>query len=109
MSKQFTAAAVLLAQGGALDLDDRIERWFDYSSPGYVLLAEVAQRVADRPYRDVLATEIFAPLGMERTFAGSPGDRDDIAHGHGVDGGARPLVGTGQRGHGRRRRLVHHR
>ncbi|MEH0841714.1 serine hydrolase domain-containing protein [Micromonospora sp. CPCC 205711] len=160
VSKQFTATAVLLlAQRGALALDDRIGRWFGaapphwrditlhqllthtsglghwhdhpmidlalrvepddlvrtfqqvpplsapgerwyYSSPGYVLLAQVVERVADRPYRDVLAEQIFAPSGMGDTFAGSPGDRDDIAPGHGPDGAPVPswdldVVGMG--------------
>lgn len=146
VSKQFTAAAVLLlAQRGALDLEDRLGRWFGgspdgwreltlhqllthtsgighwddypeidlgrrvewdellasfqrrpprfapgsrwhYSSPAYVLLAQVAQRVADRPYARLLAEEIFTPSGLERTFAGSPGGRADVAPGHGPDG-----------------------
>ncbi|MFR9777177.1 serine hydrolase domain-containing protein [Micromonospora sp. MS34] len=146
VSKQLTAAAILLlAQRGALDLEDRLGRWFGasppewrdlslhqllahtsgighwhdypeidlarrveweellasfhrrpplfapgarwhYSSPAYVLLAQVAQRVADRPYAQLLAEEIFAPSGMERTFAGSPGGRADVAPGHGPDG-----------------------
>ncbi|WP_199736987.1 serine hydrolase domain-containing protein [Micromonospora solifontis] len=146
VSKQFTAVAVLLlAQRGALDLEDRVGRWFGgsprgwrdltlhqllthtsgighwddypeidlarpvdwdellatfhrrpplfapgarwhYSSPAYVLLAQVAQRVADRPYARLLDEEVFAPSGLERTFAGSPAGRDDIAPGHGPDG-----------------------
>jgi CubicO group peptidase (beta-lactamase class C family) len=146
VSKQFTAAAVLLlAQRGALSLDDQIGRWiggcplswseitlhhlltrtsglghwddypmidlavrvqpaelletfhlvpplftagggWHYSSPGYVLLARVVERVADEPYRDALAGKIFAPLGMADTFAGSPADRQDVARGHGRDG-----------------------
>ncbi|MGW4461628.1 serine hydrolase domain-containing protein [Micromonospora sp. NPDC004704] len=56
-----------------------------YSSPGYVLLAHVVQRAADRPYRDFLTGEIFTPLGMDRTFAGAPGDRADVARGHAAD------------------------
>ncbi|MDI1461279.1 serine hydrolase domain-containing protein [Catellatospora sp. KI3] len=57
-----------------------------YSSPGYVLLAHAVARAADRPYRDVLTQDIFEPLGMADTFVGSPGDRPDIARGHGADG-----------------------
>jgi len=146
VSKQFTAAAVLLlAERGELSLDDPVGRrlggcppawreitlhhllthtsglghWHDfpmidlalrtepaelletfrrvpplfragagwhYSSPGYVLLAHVVQEAAGAPYRDVLAGEIFTPLGMAGTFAGSPGDRADIAGGHDRDG-----------------------
>jgi CubicO group peptidase (beta-lactamase class C family) len=146
VSKQFTAAAVLLlAERGRVSLDDPIDRrlagcppaWSDitvhhllnhtsglghwddhpmidlarrvepaellatfhrvpplfrtgagwhYSSPAYVLLAHVVQGAADRPYRDFLAEEIFSPLGLTGTFAGSPGDRPDIARGHDRDG-----------------------
>jgi CubicO group peptidase (beta-lactamase class C family) len=57
-----------------------------YSSPGYVLLAHVVQRAADEPYRDVLTNAIFAPLQMGDTFAGSPGDRQDVAGGHDRNG-----------------------
>ncbi|MBV1855231.1 beta-lactamase family protein [Catellatospora sp. NEAU-YM18] len=71
-----------------------------YSSPGYVLLAHVVARAADRPYRDVLAQEIFGPLGLADTFAGSPGDRPAVARGHGADGEPLPsyeldVVGMG--------------
>jgi CubicO group peptidase (beta-lactamase class C family) len=60
-----------------------------YSSPAYVLLAHVVQEAADRSYPDFLADEIFTPLGMTATFAGSPGDRADIAQGHDREG--RPI------------------
>ncbi|MEU5791598.1 serine hydrolase domain-containing protein [Micromonospora purpureochromogenes] len=146
LSKQFTAAAVLLlAERGALRLDDPIGRWiggcppswhditlhhllshtsglghwhdypmidlarrvepadlletfysvaplfppgerWHYSSPGYVLLAHVAQRAADEQFRDLLTRTVFAPLQMEDTFAGSPADRADVARGHDRDG-----------------------
>jgi len=149
VSKQFTAAAVLLlAERGRLSLDDPIGRrlggcppawseitlhhllahssglghWHDYpmidlarrvepaellatfhqvpplfrpgagwhySSPAYVLLAHVVQEAAGRPYRDFLAGEVFTPLGLTSTFAGSPGDRPDIAQGHDRQG--RPI------------------
>jgi len=64
-------------------------RWY-YSSPGYVLLAHVVQRVADRPYREVLDEDVFAPLGMTATFAGNPAGRTEVAAGHGTDGGPVP-------------------
>ncbi|WP_433391236.1 serine hydrolase domain-containing protein [Micromonospora sp. KLBMP9576] len=142
ISKQMTAAAVLLlAEHGALDVADPVDRWvpgcppqwrsitlhhllthtsglghwsdypmidlsgpldpdgllerfrrvpplftpgsrWHYSSPGYVLLARAVERAADRPYAEFLAAEIFAPLGMAGSFAGAPGDRDDVAVGH---------------------------
>ncbi|MFJ6198033.1 serine hydrolase domain-containing protein [Micromonospora sp. NPDC092111] len=61
-----------------------------YSSPGYVLLAQVAQRAADGPYHEVLADLVCTPLGMSDTFAGSPGDRHDVADGHDSAGGPVP-------------------
>ncbi|HEX2465278.1 MAG TPA: serine hydrolase domain-containing protein [Thermoanaerobaculia bacterium] len=38
-----------------------------YSNSGYSLLAEVAARVAGKPFREVAAERIFRPLGMSRT------------------------------------------
>ena len=61
-----------------------------YSSPGYVLLAQVVERVADQPYREFLAGRIFEPAGLTGTFAGSPGDRSDLAVGHDKDGKPAP-------------------
>lgn len=61
-----------------------------YSSPGYVLLAHVVQRVADQPYRDFLADRVFGPAGLAATFAGAPGDRPEVAPGHDKDGKPAP-------------------
>ena len=74
-------------------------RWA-YSSPAYVLAAQVVERVAGTPYREFLDRRIFRPAGLAGTFAGSPGDRDDIAPGHDADGGPMPswdldVVGMG--------------
>jgi CubicO group peptidase (beta-lactamase class C family) len=44
------------------------------------------QRAAGVPYPDALEKLIFGPLGLERTFAGSPGERGDVAVGLGPDG-----------------------
>ncbi|SCF27502.1 CubicO group peptidase, beta-lactamase class C family [Micromonospora matsumotoense] len=149
VSKQFTAAAVLLlVQDGRLLLDDVVGRWIDgcpedwrditlhqllthtsglghwddypmidlarwvepdellktfhrvplryppgggwsYSSPAYVLLAHVVERVADTPYRVFLADRLFGPLGLTRTFAGTGAGQPDLAPGHDAEG--RPL------------------
>jgi CubicO group peptidase (beta-lactamase class C family) len=61
-----------------------------YSSPGYVLLAHVVQRAGDQPYREFLADRVFGPAGLAGTFAGSPGDRRDVAQGHDKDGKPAP-------------------
>ncbi|WP_372784626.1 serine hydrolase domain-containing protein [Phenylobacterium sp.] len=137
VSKQFTAAAVLLlAQDGKLSLDDKLSRFFPdfpnaerltlhrmlshtaglgnytattppelvwqqsrtdrssaeildlmrassaklifepgtdyrYSNTGFVLLGLVIEKATDRPYRDVLQTRLFAPLGLTRTAVDS--------------------------------------
>ncbi|MET0493893.1 MAG: serine hydrolase domain-containing protein [Actinoplanes sp.] len=57
-----------------------------YSSPGYVLLAHVVEQAGDQPYREFLADRVFGPAGLTATFAGSPGDRPDVAQGHDKDG-----------------------
>ncbi|MET8152514.1 serine hydrolase domain-containing protein [Actinoplanes sp. NPDC005259] len=149
VSKQFTAAAVLLlANDGTLTLDDTIghrldgcpKQWrgitlhhllthtsglghwddypminlsewvepgelletfhrvplryapgtgWSYSSPAYVLLAHVVERATGTPYRIFLDDRIFGPLGLTRTFAGSPDGHPDLAQGH--DAAGRPM------------------
>ncbi|WP_405112779.1 beta-lactamase family protein [Micromonospora sp. NBC_01405] len=90
----------LLDLAGAIDPDELLARFralpplftpgagWHYSSPGYVLLARAVERAADRPYRDFLAEEVFAPLGMTGSFAGSGAGRADVATGH---SGGRPV------------------
>lgn len=68
----FAAVAPFFAPG---------EGW-RYSSPGYVLLSRVVERAADRPYAAVLDEEVFGPLGMTGSFAGTPVDRVEVAMGH---------------------------
>lgn len=55
---------------------------YSYSSPGFVLLALVAQRCAEKSYTALLQDEIFAPLGMSSTFAGDGAGRGDLALGY---------------------------
>jgi CubicO group peptidase (beta-lactamase class C family) len=55
---------------------------FYYSSLGYFLLAHIVQRTADRRYADFLAEEIFKPLGMTETFAGSGHGEAHLAVGY---------------------------
>lgn len=42
------------------------EGWI-YSNSGYTLLAALVERVADRPFEEVLRTDLFEPAGMTRT------------------------------------------
>jgi CubicO group peptidase (beta-lactamase class C family) len=44
---------------------------YAYSSPGYVLLAHAVERASGRPYAAFLEDELFGPLDMTATFAGS--------------------------------------
>ena len=45
------------------------QRWC-YSSPGYLVLAAIAQRAARQPYAAFLAEQVFAPLGLTSTTVG---------------------------------------
>jgi len=40
---------------------------FQYSNIGYVLLAEIIERITDKSYADYLSKNIFQPLGMSHT------------------------------------------
>lgn len=52
---------------------------YAYSSPGYVLLAHIVERVSGSPYRDFLTDEIFSPLELRSTFAGNGEGESDLA------------------------------
>jgi CubicO group peptidase (beta-lactamase class C family) len=142
VSKQFTAAAVLLlASRSRLALDDPVGRWlgggppgwesitvahllahtsglghwpdypgldvyarieaadelaffqarpllsapgsrYRYSSPGYVLLAWIVERVTGQPYAGFLAGEVFGPLGLTSASAGDPPGGPGMARGY---------------------------
>jgi CubicO group peptidase (beta-lactamase class C family) len=43
---------------------------FAYSSVGYLLAANIVERVAGQPYAQFAAKEVFAPLGLRSTGAG---------------------------------------
>ncbi|HTS99495.1 MAG TPA: serine hydrolase domain-containing protein [Streptosporangiaceae bacterium] len=47
----------------------RAGRWHHYSNVGYALLGELVARLRGRPWSDVIAAELLAPLGMSRTTA----------------------------------------
>jgi CubicO group peptidase (beta-lactamase class C family) len=42
-------------------------RWHHYSNVGYALLGELVARLRGRPWHEVIAEELLAPLGMSRT------------------------------------------
>lgn len=65
---------------------------YSYSSPGYWLAGYAAERAAGKPFADVMATELFAPLGMTRTtFRPTTAMTYPLAVGHEVRGG-KPVV-----------------
>lgn len=70
-----------------LPIEDRIRRYahvvrtpgesYEYSNLGYMILAHIIGRRAERPFGDVLGQTIFEPLGMSHSSlgrAGTPGD-----------------------------------
>lgn len=69
---------------------------FRYSSPGWVLLAHVVQRVGGRPYGEFLTKNVLEPAGLTETFVGEPGDRRRVALGYkeGRPVGRPDLLGT---------------
>lgn len=44
---------------------------FEYSNGGYVLMAEIVERVTGESFPTWMQTNVFEPLGMGRTFVGS--------------------------------------
>lgn len=52
-----------------------------YSSPGYLLVAQLIEQVSGRRYADFLDERILLPLGMEATCAGAP-PPGGAAHGY---------------------------
>lgn len=56
----------------AVSLDFPPGHGVQYQSMGFVLLAEIIQRVSGRSYGDFLQEELFEPLGMHDTALGAP-------------------------------------
>lgn len=57
---------------------------YTYSNGGYLLLAEIVERVAGRPFADYAKRSILQPLGMKRSFFmnDAPPSGTNIAHGY---------------------------
>jgi CubicO group peptidase (beta-lactamase class C family) len=72
------------------ELVDRPGHGFSYSNQGYVLLAAIVEKVAGRPFNDVLKSEIFGPAGMRSTGFWGDGlpavDRSLVAKGYDENG-----------------------
>ncbi|WP_367131878.1 serine hydrolase domain-containing protein [Saccharothrix sp. HUAS TT1] len=52
------------------------DRVWGYSNSGYVLLGLVAQKVAGRPFAEVVTDRIINRIGLRETYYPGPGDRD---------------------------------
>jgi CubicO group peptidase (beta-lactamase class C family) len=86
-------------------LGDGIKKWTDarlftrpgdvysYSNPGYWLAGYAAERAAGKPFADVLADELFHPLGMKRTtFRPTMAMTYPLAQGHEVRDGKPEVI-----------------
>lgn len=51
---------------------------FVYSNAGYGLLGHIAERLADKPYEQLLRDEVFRPLDMQSAIVGMPGSASNI-------------------------------
>ncbi|XUU60156.1 serine hydrolase [Erythrobacter sp. HA6-11] len=47
----------------------------EYSNTGYILLAEIVERVSGEPFPEFMDERVFKPLGMEHTFVASDPQR----------------------------------
>lgn len=52
------------------------DRVWGYSNNGYVLLGLVAQKVAGRPFAEVVTDRIINRIGLKETYYPAPGDRE---------------------------------
>lgn len=65
---------------------------YSYSNPGYWLAGYLAETVSGKPYADVIAARLFAPLGMQRsTLRPAMAMTWPLAQGHEVRDG-KPVV-----------------
>jgi CubicO group peptidase (beta-lactamase class C family) len=51
---------------------------FEYSNLGYVVAGHVAERVADRPWQELMRRRLFRPLGMKSAGFGPPGEPGEL-------------------------------
>lgn len=66
---------------------------YSYSNPGYVLAGLAAERAAGKPFADVVAEQLFHPLGMKRTtFRPTLAMTYPLALGHNVENGKPAVV-----------------
>lgn len=52
---------------------------FVYSNAGYGLLGHLAERIANKPFEQLMRDEVFRSLGMKSAIVGNPGAASNIA------------------------------
>jgi len=55
---------------------------FSYTNSGFTVLADIIEKVRGKKYAEVLAEQIFIPLGMRHSFFVSGGDTANLAKGY---------------------------
>lgn len=71
----------------AVNPRSRVVRWppgtrHAYSQPGYTMAGYLLEKVTGQPYAEVLATEVFRPLGIDAHVRLDPEARAHLATGH---------------------------
>jgi len=93
---QLADEAMPLAAVLARNPASRVARWrpgsrFSYANPGYTVAGYLIEKVTGRPYEDVLARELFGPLGMTgAALRWSPAVDARLARGYGAGEAAVP-------------------
>lgn len=66
---------------------------YSYSNPGYWLAGFLSESLSGKPFADVVATTIFAPLGMSRTtFRPTIAMTYPLAQGHDLENGELKII-----------------
>jgi CubicO group peptidase (beta-lactamase class C family) len=66
---------------------------YSYANPGYWLAGYAAEKAAGKPFADVVANELLAPLGMKRsTFRPTLAMTYPLAQGHELKGGQAAII-----------------
>lgn len=69
---------------------------YRYSNGGYLLLSEIVERVSGTPFADYMRKNVFAPIGMTRSFVlnGARTGDPNAAHGYAPEGKGFRLADT---------------
>lgn len=66
-----------------------VDTKFIYSNQGYTIAGAMLERVAKKPFDQLLREKVFAPLGMKSCGFGGPGRRQPLGH-NGESGALKP-------------------